>query len=303
MFKASVRYFGAVVQHGSIRAAAESLHVAQSAVSRQIQALEGEVGATLLERRARGVFPTAAGELLYRYWRDATFDIERVRSEIDALQGLRRGHVRLASIETLLITVLPSAIDRFRQSHPGVTFEVQICGSNTVADRVRAADVELGLGFNLSGTPHLDVAARVREPVMAIMRPDHPLAKARELSLARIAGWPIAVSAPHSGTRRILDAAAASAGVVLQPALDTNSIELQHRFALGGQGIAFLSALACIDSLKARRLVAVRVADAGLNSGSIDIVTLSGRKLPVAAEEFIRVARAELQERARRRPD
>lgn len=299
MFKASVRYFGAVVQHGSIRAASDTLHVAQSAVSRQIQALEAEVGTPLIERRARGVRPTAAGELLYRYWREATSDLERIRSEIDALQGLRRGHVRLASIETLITSVLPRAIDAFRQLHPGIVFDVTIAGSNGVAETVRSGDAEIGLGFNLSDPPELDVAVRVREPIMAIMTPDHPLARSRELSLARLIGWPLAVSSRHSGTRRLLEAAASAAGVTLTAALDTNSIELQHRFAASGQGIAFLSRLACLDSLRTKRLVAVKLADPVLNGGTIDVVTRSGRKVALAAEEFIRVLRGELQERAR----
>src|SRR6202048_2472257 len=130
MIKASLRYFGAVVQHGSIRAAADALHIAQSAVSRQLQSLEQELDVQLIERRARGIVPTPAGELLYRYCRDASFHVERLRSEIDALQGLRRGNVRIATVESLMTGLLPDAIDKFRAQHPGITFEVMMSGSD-----------------------------------------------------------------------------------------------------------------------------------------------------------------------------
>ncbi len=296
MIKASLRYFGAVVQHGSIRAAAAALHVAQSAVSRQLQSLEQELDVQLLERRARGILPTPAGELLYRYWRDASFHMERLRSELDALQGLRRGNVRIATVESLIAgLLLPDAVDKFRSRHPGVTFHVAMSGSDGVAQAVRSGEAEVGFGFSLGSSPEFNVVYRVREPILAIMSPKHALANARTLSLSRLAGWPIALSLRWNGIRQLVEAAAAAAGITIEPALETNSVDLQHRFARTGQGIAFLPRLPCVQSVKAGLLAAVQVSDPVLNSGTFDIITLATRKLPLAAEEFIAMARQELQ--------
>jgi DNA-binding transcriptional LysR family regulator len=295
MIKASLRYFGAVVQHGSIRAAAEALHVAQSAVSRQLQSLEQELDVQLIERRARGIAPTPAGELLYRYWRDANFHVERLRSEIDALQGLRRGNVRIATVESLTTGLLPDAIDTFRAQHPGITFEVLMSGSDGVAQAVRSGEAEMGFGLNLGSSPEFNVVHRVREPILAVMSPKHALATARTLTLSRIAGWPIALSMRRNGIRQLVEAAATAAGITIEPALVTNSVELQHRFARTGQGIAFLPRLPCLQSIKSGLLAAVQISDPALNSGTFDIITLAARKLPLAAEEFISIARQELQ--------
>jgi DNA-binding transcriptional LysR family regulator len=295
MIKASLRYFGAVVQHGSIRAAAEALHVAQSAVSRQLQSLEQELDVQLIERRARGILPTPAGELLYRYWRDASFHVERLRSEIDALQGLRRGNVRIATVESLTTGLLPDAIDKFRAHHPGVTFEVMMSGSDGVAQAVRSGEAEMGFGLDLGSSPEFNVVYRVREPILAVMSPKHALATARTLSLSRLAGWPIALSLRRNGIRQLVEAAATAAGITIEPALETNSVELQHRFARTGQGIAFLPRLPCVQSIKSGLLAAVQISDPVLNSGTFDIITLAARKLPLAAEEFISIARQELQ--------
>jgi DNA-binding transcriptional LysR family regulator len=295
MIKASLRYFGAVVQHGSIRAAAEALHVAQSAVSRQLQSLEQELDVQLIERRARGIAPTPAGELLYRYWRDANFHMERLRSEIDALQGLRRGNVRIATVESLTTGLLPDAIDTFRALHPGITFEVLMSGSDGVAQAVRSGEAEMGFGLNLGSSPEFNVVHRVREPILAVMSPKHALATARTLTLSRIAGWPIALSMRRNGIRQLVEAAATAAGITIEPALVTNSVELQHRFARTGQGIAFLPRLPCLQSIKSGLLAAVQISDPALNSGTFDIITLAARKLPLAAEEFISIARQELQ--------
>jgi DNA-binding transcriptional LysR family regulator len=295
MMKASLRYFGAVVQHGSIRAAAEALHVAQSAVSRQLQSLEQELDVQLIERRARGIAPTPAGELLYRYWRDASFHVERLRSEIDALQGLRRGNVRIATVESLTTSLLPDAIDTFRAQHPGVTFEVMMSGSDGVAQAVRSGEAEMGFGLDLGSSPEFNIVYQVREPILAVMSPKHALAGARTLSLSRLAGWPIALSMRRNGIRQRVEAAATAAGITIEPALVTNSVELQHRFARSGQGIAFLPRLPCVQSIKSGLLSAVQISDPLLNSGTFDIITLAARKLPLAAEEFISIARQELQ--------
>jgi len=283
------------VQHGSIRAAAEALHVAQSAVSRQLQSLEQELDVQLIERRARGIAPTPAGELLYRYWRDANFHVERLRSEIDALQGLRRGNVRIATVESLTTGLLPDAIDTFRALHPGITFEVLMSGSDGVAQAVRSGEAEMGFGLNLGSSPEFNVVHRVREPILAVMSPKHALATARTLTLSRIAGWPIALSMRRNGIRQLVEAAATAAGITIEPALVTNSVELQHRFARTGQGIAFLPRLPCLQSIKSGLLAAVQISDPALNSGTFDIITLAARKLPLAAEEFISIARQELQ--------
>jgi DNA-binding transcriptional LysR family regulator len=295
MIKASSRYFGAVVQHGSIRAAADALHIAQSAVSRQLQSLEQELDVQLIERRARGIVPTPAGELLYRYWRDASFHVERLRSEIDALQGLRRGNVRIATVESLMTGLLPDAIDKFRAHHPGIAFEVMMSGSDGVAQAVRSGEAEMGFGLDLGSSPEFNVVYRVREPILAVMSPKHALATARTLSLSRLAGWPVALSMRRNGIRQLVEAAATAAGVTIEPALVTNSVELQHRFARTGQGIAFLPRLPCVQSIKSGLLAAVQISDPVLNSATFDIITLAARKLPLAAEEFISIARQELQ--------
>src|ERR1700738_5343339 len=182
MIKAYLRYFGAVVQHGSIRAAADALHIAQSAVSRQLQSLEQELDVQLIERRARGIVPTPAGELLYRYWRDASFHVERLRSEIDALQGLRRGNVRIATVESLMTGLLPDAIDKFRAHHPGIAFEVMMSGSDGGAQAGRRGEEKRGFVWALGSSPKFNVVYGFREPILAVMSPKRALATARTLS-------------------------------------------------------------------------------------------------------------------------
>jgi DNA-binding transcriptional LysR family regulator len=287
MLRTSIHYFAAVVKHGSIRAAAETLHIAQSAISRQLQALEHEVGASLFERRARGVVLTDAGEILNSYVRGALFEVERVRSEIEALRGLHRGHVRVCTVESHIDDFVSESIDRFRSSHPGVAFQVATAGSDRVVQSIRSGEADIGICFNQDLTPDIRCVYQQREGILAVMTPTHPLASLRNLSLAQLAEWPVGLSMRWSGTRKLIDTASAGAGIAFIPILETNSISLLHRFALSGQGIAFLVKAACIDSLSMRRLVAVPLKDPILNNAETKVITLPHRQLPVAAEAFM----------------
>ena len=78
------------------------------------------------QRHARGVELTSAGEIFLRHARSSLRQTERVRSELDALKGLRRGTINLQAIESLVPGVLPQAILRFSARHPGITFEVTV---------------------------------------------------------------------------------------------------------------------------------------------------------------------------------
>ena len=90
-----LKYVDEIARAGSIRQAAERLHVAPSAVNRRLQDIEDELGTPIFERMPRGMRLTAAGELFIRYVRTRNAQLEQVRSQIEELKGLRRGTVRL----------------------------------------------------------------------------------------------------------------------------------------------------------------------------------------------------------------
>lgn len=293
MLKTSLRYLMSVVRHGSIRAASGELNIAQSAVSRRLQALEYQVGTPLFERKPRGVELTEAGELLYSYCLNSTFAIERLYSELDELRGLKRGKVRLAAMESAVSSVVSNAIDTFRKQHPEIVFFVDILTSDKVLNAVREGDVDIGLTFGGEFSDDIQVVYNAREPLLASMCPDHPLANRKNVSIQELAAWPIALAPPKSSSRVIFDKGCSSAGVVIKPALETNSVELMHRFAMLGTGITFMLRHAGMSSFTSRNLIAVPV-DGDEFAGDVSIITLNQRKLPLAAERFLLTVRDEL---------
>jgi len=113
-----LQYVDEVARAGSIRRAAERLNVTASAVNRRIMDLEEELDTELFERRPRGVRLTAAGETFLRYVRAQSADVERMRSQIEDLKGLRRGVVRIACSQALAPDFLPDEIAKYRVRYP-----------------------------------------------------------------------------------------------------------------------------------------------------------------------------------------
>lgn len=295
MINASLRYFSAVARHGSIREAAEELHIAQSALSRQILKLEQDFGVQLFERHARGVELTSAGEIFLHFAVSSQRQVDRVRSELDALKGLRHGTISVHSIESLVPHLLPRAVTAFRQRHPGISFEIAVAGSDQVVAAVREGRVDIGLAFNTPAEREFVTVFKTPEPVVALMSARHPLAGRSRVSLADCAAYPVSSPMKNTGSRVLIDVACKAAGVHFAPALETNSIQLRIHFVHSDNGITFLSRLSAVDSLRSGELVAVPIRDRIVNKATIDAITHASHQLPIAAEAFLRFLQGELQ--------
>src|SRR5881398_2145719 len=115
-----LRVLREVAAQGSFSGAADALAYTQSAVSQKISALEREAGVTLVERNARGVRLTDAGEALVRHADVILARLADAEAELEAIAGLRGGRLRLASFPSAGGTLMPPAIARFRERHPAV---------------------------------------------------------------------------------------------------------------------------------------------------------------------------------------
>ena len=120
----SIRDFLAVAEHGSLRSAARHLGLAQPAMTRSIQELERELGATLFERRAKGVQLTTMGDVLLRRARSVRSELARAKEEIDQLKGAVHGHIRMCLSGVAHMALLADSLPAFRQRFPAVKLEV-----------------------------------------------------------------------------------------------------------------------------------------------------------------------------------
>ncbi|MDP2620321.1 MAG: LysR family transcriptional regulator [Hyphomicrobiales bacterium] len=295
------RYFLEVARAGSIRAAADRLHIAPSAVSRKIRQLERDLGARLLERRARGVILTEAGTVYARYALDAVHSLQRVQSELELLRGLQRGHIGIAAVEGVIADLLAPVVAQFRRKFSGITFSITVRGTDEVARAVRDGNTDIGLAFYAEPHENLQFVERSPDPICAVLAPDHPLALRTSLYLTEVMSEPLAIPVSSFGIRHMIDAECQNLSRQISPVLETNSIETMRGFARDGAGITFLTRISVWRDLSAGRLVAVPMSDASFRKATIDLIVMAGRDLPLAAGEFVDFLRGKMVRLAHQR--
>ncbi|MDA7418300.1 LysR family transcriptional regulator [Xenophilus arseniciresistens] len=287
-----LRYVDEVARAGSIRQAAERLHVAPSAVNRRIQDFEEELGTPLFERLPRGMRLTAAGELFVRYIRDRGAELERVRSEIEELQGLRRGRVRIVASQALAPRFLPEAIAAFREQHPLVAFDARIGDHVQAANALRTLETELVLVFNLPPEPDIDRIEAVEQRLMALMHAQHPLAAAHALRLRQCADYPVVLPNRDTGGRQLLERFLARSSARFHPMVESNSFEFLRGCLADRQSISFQMAVGAVAD--GSEIIARDIDDRGFPRGELVLASLRGRQLPVIAYAFAESLRARL---------
>ena len=142
-------YFDMIRRCGSIREAARRLHVASSAVNRQLLQLEDQLGAPLFERLPGGLKLTAAGELFSHHVITVLQDERRLLGELDMLKGLRRGELQISAVEGLSADLMPVCLHLFLSRYPSLRVHLRSAGSAQTVRRVIDGDADLAIGFSI----------------------------------------------------------------------------------------------------------------------------------------------------------
>jgi DNA-binding transcriptional LysR family regulator len=274
----------AVARHGSIRKAAEALHVVSSALNRRILELEEELGFELFERLPRGVRPTAAGELFLAYVRRSLKDLRQLEAQIAGLQGQMRGSIKVAVAESVTVRLLPEAITAYQREHPRICFHVKVDGPAVLRGLLLSDEAELILTHENIESPSIEVLAAVKQPLCALFATDHPLAARSSLRLGDCMGYPLALPDESLAARALLDKALERAGLQLEPSMVCNSIEATRVFARAKGGICFQFHLD--DQWEYRGMLAVPLVDPELEHPHLSLAVRRGRVLPPAAAGF-----------------
>ena len=290
----TLRYFLEVAQSGSLTEASARLHVAASALSRQIAGLEAQLGTPLFERHPRGMVLTAAGEILAVHARRTVLDAERALGEIGALQGLRAGQVRLATSDAFANELVPRLCVEFQRMYAGVQFSVQSMPTALVPDAVRSGAADIGLCFSRAPHKDIDVAYRQSAPVPALLPPGHPLASAGSVTLAQMAAYPLALPPAETTVRQMIDIVCSRQGLQLEAVLISNHAKTVLNFVAHGGGLSVASEIAVRHLVAEGAIVALPISDPGMDLRDIEIQTLAGRSLPVAAQAFLELLRERL---------
>jgi DNA-binding transcriptional LysR family regulator len=232
-----LRYLDAVAGRRSFTQAARDLYVAQSAISQQIGRLERELGVELLRRTTRRVEVTEAGELVLARARRALAEVDCMRVDLDALQGLVRGTLRLGGVPPIGSVHPAALIADFSHAHPGVSVTVREDVAFTLLALLRDGSLDLVVALVDPATHEgLDGVRLVDEELVLIAAPGHPLARTKRVRVERLAGQAMVIYGAGSALRDAQLALVPGGRIVAE----TNEQETVRELTARGLGVSLM---------------------------------------------------------------
>lgn len=236
-----LEYFAAVARHGHFTRASRELNVAQPAVSQQVKRLEAELGLELFRRSTRRVELTEAGSLLLARAHRVLAEVEAARQELSELTGLLRGHVEIGALPVARLDT-PGLLQGFLELHPGVGIHLHEQALSVMLPMLRRDELDLCFALADPATldKELDGLVLFQEELVAVLAPEHRLAKRRALRLAELAGEPLIRFRAGSALQGAIDEEFDRAGETARYAFESFELETMRALASRGLGIALL---------------------------------------------------------------
>jgi DNA-binding transcriptional LysR family regulator len=200
-----LRSFLAVVETGSVTAAAEELYVTQPSVSAAVSALSKEVGADLTVRLGRSVEPSAAGKAFAPYAAHVIGLLDQGGRAAREAAGVAERELRIAAVTTAAEHIVPQLVQEFSARHPELALTLDVGNRQRVFREVAGHRVDAAVGGRppgdgqLSGEPFLD------NPILLITAPGDPLARRRSVPVEELGSRPWLLREPGSGTRAMTE--------------------------------------------------------------------------------------------------
>ena len=274
--------FVAAMDAGSVHGAADALNLTASAATKRLQSLERQLGVALFERGRFGLRSTDAGRLLYPEARQALLALARARDTVAATRERRDRRVSLAASHTVGEFLLPAWLAGFQRGHPGTRAQVDVVNSPGVLAAVRDGDADVGFVEGVDALDGLETLTVFEDELVVVVAASHRWARRRDVRAGELTKEPFVSREQRSGTRAVADAALATAGVTLAPAVEVASIQGVKR-ALPTRGFAIMSPLAIEAEVSAGTLRGLPVRDVALTRRLHAVRRPGGRPSAAAA--------------------
>ena len=235
-----LQIFAAAAGHLSFARTSEQLHLSQAGVSLQIKQLEEMAGFALFERRGRKIALTEAGEVLLRYAQQVLAALKDADAALSALKGLTGGRIRVGVVSTAKYFA-PALLARFQRLHPGVRVSLSVNNREIIVRELERDEIEVAIMGQPPPRLATDAVAFADHPLVVVASPGHPLARARRIPLAELAGETFLVREPGSGTRSSMERFFAERAFEPRIGGVMNSNETIKQAVMAGMGLAFLS--------------------------------------------------------------
>ncbi|MEO5830577.1 MAG: LysR family transcriptional regulator [Rhodanobacter sp.] len=285
-----LRAFVSVVKLGTLTRAAEALFLSQPTISLQLQALERELGASLMDRRRRRINLTDAGEALYELARPLIEGWDTLDRDFQAkVNGHQAGRLTIAAGTSTIQYLLPELVRRYRERFPAVKLQLaNVTGKDGLA-MLRADDADFAVGSMLDVPNDIAWAPVHHYDPMLIMPPDHPLAAKDKLTLEDISPYGLILPPQRLSTYRLVDLVFQQQQVPYHVAIEVGGWDVIKEYVAMGMGISIVTGI-CITAADSERL-AVRNMKQFFPQRSYGVVMRKGKFLTAEARAFIDLIR------------
>jgi len=240
-----LEYFVAVASTRHFTLAASAVHVAQPSLSKQIRALERELGAPLFNRARGNITLTAAGDTLLPLATRILADVESARVQVRELAGLARGKLRLGATPTLSTVLLPAVLRRFCGTYPGIDIFVEERGGRDLVQLLAQGQLDLALVVLPLHTrdPALATAALFNEPLVVAAPADGSVVRAKTLRVRDLARHPLVMLREGYDMREVVLAAMRRERIEPQVAIEGGELDAVLSLVEAGLGIAVVPSM------------------------------------------------------------
>ncbi|HEX8538918.1 MAG TPA: LysR family transcriptional regulator [Cystobacter sp.] len=259
-----LRLVAAVVDTGSVTAAARVLHLSQPALSHQLRDVEERLGAELFQRQGRRMVLTGPGRRVLEAARKVVAEVDAAEAEVSRMSRSAQGLLRLATECYTAYHWLPGVLRRFCAKHPGVEVRIAVDATRRPVEALLSGELELGVISGPVRHRRLEGAPLFEDELMAVMAPDHPLASKSVLHAADFAREHVLLYSIPLTESTLFQEVLVPAGVTPARVSRVELTEAMVEMAKAGLGVGLLARWAVAPELARGTLAAVRVTKHGL---------------------------------------
>jgi len=280
-----MRAFVAVAKTGNFTAAAQTLHVTQSALSGLIKELEQTLGARVVDRSTRRIVLTEIGRELFPLFSQMIDDLDGALANVADHTQLRKGLVRLAAPQLMCCTLVPEAVAAYRAAHPEIDVRVADSAVENVIARVLSGESDFGIGPERESMPQLEARELFEMPFSLVFPQGHPLEANERVTWQDVARYPFIALQGQFTERLLADMQALLREVQLKPANEVAFMTTALAMVSAGLGITVC--LPYAEPLARLHRLNMRVLEEPRLTRRFFVYTRAGRSLSPAAESFI----------------
>ena len=242
--------FQAVIEVGTVTAAAERLYITQPAASRLIQDLEQALGLTLFERRRGRLEPTVEAQVLYEEVERSFTGLNKIFQTAEDIRTLKTGTLRIAAMPAMALGFLPRVIKTFSALHANVKISLQIRSSVKVMEWVASQQFDFGLAAVQHEHPAVKQELLLEAPFVAVLPLDHRLAAKRSIRPEDFENESFVSLGTELDVRSRVDSIFAEARVNRQLMIDTQLSAAVCRIVAQGSGVSLVEPITAYDFLE-----------------------------------------------------